>query len=114
MCKAMKQKYNLGHVITGAPWDIEKVILGAFSDTGYFTYGERNGEILPGYATDEYKDILELEYEWAKEGINFPGKLEHSCRTGRDQFYRRKNGSVHTRSVCKAPDFCRKKVQKRK
>lgn len=92
MCKAMKQKYNLSHVITGAPWDIEKVILGAFSDTGYFTYGERNGEILPGYATDEYKDILALEYEWAKEGIISPESATVLVEQGEINFIGEKTG----------------------
>lgn len=75
MCLAMKEKYNLNHVITGAPWDLEKVLtLGAFGDSGYFTYttrtdGEGNEYVVPGFATDEYKDVLQLEYNWASKGI---------------------------------------------
>lgn len=75
MCLAMKQKYNLGHVITGAPWDLEKVLtLGAYGESGYFTYTVRedvNGaeQVLPGFATPEYSKVLKTEYEWAKAGI---------------------------------------------
>ena len=92
MCLAMKQKYNLNHVITGAPWDIEKVILGAFSDTGYFTYGERNGEILPGYAMDEYKGILELEYKWATQGIISSESASILLEQGETNFIGEKTG----------------------
>ena len=75
MCLKMKEKYNLNHVITGAPWDLEKVLtLGPYGDSGYFTYTTRTGAdgketVLPGFATEEYKDVLKREYEWAKQGI---------------------------------------------
>lgn len=92
MCKAMKEKYNLSHVITGAPWDIEKVVLGAFGDTGYFSYGEHNGEILPGYLTDEYLDVLNLEYKWAKEGIISPESSTILLEQGEINFIGEKTG----------------------
>lgn len=62
MCVAMKEKYNLSYAISGAPWDLEKVMIGAFGDAGYFTYGIRNDKVLPGYLTDEYAGMLDYEY----------------------------------------------------
>ena len=75
MCLAMKEKYGLNHVITGAPWDLEKVLtLGPYGDSGYFTYTTRTGAdgkevVVPGFATDEYRQVLKKEYDWAKNGI---------------------------------------------
>lgn len=75
MCLAMKAKYELNHVVTGAPWDLEKVLtLGAFGDSGYFTYTTRTDasgkeQVVPGFATEEYEKVLKKEYDWAKAGI---------------------------------------------
>lgn len=75
MCLKMKEKYGLNHVVTGAPWDLEKVLtLGPYGDSGYFTYTTRTGSdgkevVVPGFATEEYKQVLKREYEWAKNGI---------------------------------------------
>ena len=71
----MKGKYQLNHVITGAPWDLEKVLtLGAYGDSGYFTYTTRtdsagNEQVVPGFVTEEYQKVLKKEYDWAKAGI---------------------------------------------
>ena len=71
MCAEMlKQNPNLKNAITGASWDLEKVlVLGPYTDSGYFTYTTR-GEgddltVLPGFATEEYTQVLQKEYEWA-------------------------------------------------
>lgn len=75
MCLTMKGKYQLNHVITGAPWDLEKVLtLGAYGDSGYFTYTTRvnddgNEQVVPGFVTEEYQKVLKKEYDWAKAGI---------------------------------------------
>ena len=71
MCAEMlKQNPSLKNAITGASWDLEKVlVLGPYTDSGYFTYTTR-GEgddlsVLPGFATEEYTQVLQKEYEWA-------------------------------------------------
>lgn len=75
MCLTMKGKYQLNHVITGAPWDLEKVLtLGAYGDSGYFTYTTRvddagNEQVVPGFVTEEYQKVLKKEYDWGKAGI---------------------------------------------
>lgn len=64
------------HVVSGAIWDLEKVlVLGPYADAGYWSYTEQydeNGDyesVLPGFATDEYEDVLKLEYKWVKNGL---------------------------------------------
>lgn len=69
MCLAMKEKYNLSYVVSGAPWDLEKVTIGAFGDAGYFTYGVRNDKVLPGYLTDEYAEMLNYEYSLSSNNV---------------------------------------------
>ena len=72
MCLKMKEKYRLNHVITGAPWDLEKVLtLGAYSNAGYFDYkyDEEKQLVVPGFTTDEYQKVLALEYDWVKRGL---------------------------------------------
>ena len=70
MCLAMKTKYNLGHVITGAIWDMEKVLtVGPYGNAGYFTYGFNNGKVVPGFCTSSYRKTIDLEYRWASEGL---------------------------------------------
>lgn len=69
MCAAMKERYNLSYAISGAPWDLEKVMIGAFGDAGYFSYGERAGKVVPGYLTDEYADILDYEYSLSSNDL---------------------------------------------
>lgn len=72
MCLAMKAKYGLNHVITGAPWDIEKSLLvGAFGEAGYFqyVYDEEREQIVPGFATKTYQSVLNYEYNWVKQGL---------------------------------------------
>ena len=70
MCLAMKSKYNLGHVITGAIWDMEKVLtVGPYGNAGYFKYGFKDNKVVPGFCTDEYRKVIDLEYKWASQGI---------------------------------------------
>lgn len=69
MCAAMKEKYNLSYAISGAPWDLEKVTIGAFGNAGYFTYGVRDNQVLPGYLTDEYAEVLKYEYSLSSNDI---------------------------------------------
>lgn len=72
MCLKMKEKYGLNHVITGAPWDLEKVLtLGAYNNAGYFDYkyDEEKQLVVPGFTTDEYQKVLALEYDWVKRGL---------------------------------------------
>ncbi|MBE7086665.1 MAG: extracellular solute-binding protein [Clostridiales bacterium] len=75
MAKAMKTQQNLEHVITGDIFDVEKAgVLGAcginagyYSNTVYSEGGKNYvglGIINPGY-----KDVVELENNWAKEGL---------------------------------------------
>ena len=78
MAKAMKSKYNLSHVITGASWDIEKIGVlgaygvnaGAYSNTVYQEDG--NTYVGLGYINPDYEKVLELEYEWSRDGIVSP------------------------------------------
>ena len=74
MCVAIKQITGFNYSITGAIWDLEKALVtGAYSDGGYFNYvavKDAAGNItsvLPGFALEEYGDILALEYQWAAE-----------------------------------------------
>ncbi len=67
MCKAMNTLTGGTYAISGAPWDLEKVItLGAFGNSGYFTNTLYNNKIVPGSVTGYYKEVLKLEYEWAR------------------------------------------------
>jgi len=76
MCQKMKSKNVTGlskdsaYSVTGAIWDVEKVFTGAFGEAGYFGYvaeKDKDGNItkvLPGFGTSEYKDLLQMEYDW--------------------------------------------------
>lgn len=97
MCVAMKAKYNLNHVITGAPWDLEKVLtLGAYGDSGYFTYTTRGEgdalQVMPGFVTDEYAKVLKEEYDWAREGIVSNEAEMIKLETGETNFIAGKTG----------------------
>ena len=83
MCKKMKSKNVTGHdndssySISGAIWDIEKVFTGAFSNAGYFFYGETTNEkgetiIAPGFAQEGFKDLLQTEYRWVHDSKILP------------------------------------------
>ena len=78
MAKAMKTKYNLSHVITGAMFDVEKAgVLGAYGlNAGYYTNTvyEQDGQkyVGPGYIHPDYAKVLQLEYEWSRDGILSP------------------------------------------
>lgn len=74
MCLDIKTAQNLSHVITGASWDLEKVItLGAYADAGYFSNGlfKENGReyVRIGGATEAYEKVIETEYRWAQKDI---------------------------------------------
>lgn len=76
MCYAMNKLTKNSYAVSGAAWDLEKVLtLGAYTDSGYFTstkrpYGENGTElVIPGFATDEYKEALAREYKWASTGV---------------------------------------------
>ena len=78
MAKAMKERYDLSHVITGAMFDVEKAgVLGAYGiNAGYYTNTvyQENGKtyVGPGYIHPDYADVLQLEYEWSRDGILSP------------------------------------------
>lgn len=78
MAKAMKERYSLSHVITGAMFDVEKAgVLGAYGiNAGYYTNTvyQENGKtyVGPGYIHPDYADVLQLEYEWSRDGILSP------------------------------------------
>lgn len=78
MCLDMKERYNLSHVITGAMFDVEKAgVLGAYGiNAGYYTNTvyEEDGTayVGPGYINPGYADVLQLEYEWSRDGILSP------------------------------------------
>ncbi len=83
MCKKMKSKNVTGqdedsaYSVSGAIWDIEKVFTGAFSNAGYFFYGETQNEkgetiIAPGFAQEGFKDLLQMEYRWVKDAKILP------------------------------------------
>ena len=76
MCLAMKEVDDgISYPVTGAHWDIEKVLtLGPYCESGRYTYTARETadgdiEVIPGYLTPEYADVLETEYYWVRKGI---------------------------------------------
>ena len=74
MCRAMNSITGSSYAVTGAAWDLEKVLtLGAYGDAGYFSSAlvEENGKelIMTGGSTQAYKQVLALEYEWATTGV---------------------------------------------
>ena len=74
MCLAMNEITGNSYAVSGAMWDAEKVlVLGPYTDSGYFTttirdYTGQDG-VYPGYTTEEYGDVLQKEYEWAVSGV---------------------------------------------
>ena len=76
MCLAINQLTGKSYAVSGAPWDIEKVLtLGAFGVSGFFTetlYQPENGGkevVVSGEGTAAYKDVLALEMRWAQNGV---------------------------------------------
>ena len=74
MCLGMNALTGNSYAVTGAAWDLEKVLtLGAYADAGYFTSAltKEDGKemIRKGGCTSAYKDVLSLEYQWATKGI---------------------------------------------
>ena len=74
MCLAIAREYKKPYAVSGATWDLEKVVtLGAYGDAGYFTKAlvtqDGKERIMDGGATDYYGDILALEYKWATNGV---------------------------------------------
>ena len=97
MCKEMNKLTGNSYAVTGAPWDLEKVVtMGAYGDAGYFssTLVEENGKkiIKSGFATPQYKDILALEYKWAREGVTSPAEGEWLIAQGEQTFVSGKTG----------------------
>lgn len=97
MCKAMNTITGSSHAVTGAPWDLEKVItMGAYCDAGYFSSAVSNVEgqdlVVSGFATSEYKDVLALEYKWAREGVTSPAEGEWMVEQGEQTFISGKTG----------------------
>lgn len=83
MCKKMKSKSvtgleeNSNYSVSGAIWDVEKVFTGAFSNAGYFFYGETTNEkgetmIAPGFAQEGFNDLLQMEYRWVSDAKILP------------------------------------------
>lgn len=79
MCVAMQEvDSNISYSIAGAQWDLEKVLtLGAYTESGRYTYTTREKadgtmEVIPGYLTEEYADVLETEYRWVDKKIISP------------------------------------------
>lgn len=72
MCLAINAIYNTKYTVSGAIWDIEKVLgLGAFGTAGQYTNAvdEEMKVIRPGSSFDYYLDVIKLEYDWAKSGV---------------------------------------------
>lgn len=74
MCRAMNGITKNSYAVTGAAWDLEKVLtLGAYANAGYFTsaYVQENEKqlVMLGGSTQAYKDVLALEYQWATTGV---------------------------------------------
>lgn len=74
MCLEMNKLTGNSYAVTGAAWDLEKVLtLGAFSTAGYFSSGvfsEDGAElVMKGGCTTAYQDVLSTEYQWAKKGV---------------------------------------------
>ena len=74
MCLKMNTLTGNSYAVTGAAWDLEKVVtLGAYCDAGYFSSAvvTEDGKelVMKGGATSAYKDVLALEYKWANNGV---------------------------------------------
>lgn len=75
MCLAINGKTGRSYAVSGAPWDLEKVLtLGAFGVSGYFTetlYTLEDGTevVVSGEGTAAYQEVLALEMKWAQIGV---------------------------------------------
>lgn len=74
MCIKMKEITKYSYSVTGAIWDLEKsLVTGAYADGGYFNFVAKKDasgnitSVLPGFALDEYAEILAQEYRWVAE-----------------------------------------------
>lgn len=97
MCKAMNELTGSTYAVSGSPWDLEKVVvMGAYCDAGYFSsaVAEKDGQnlVMSGFATPAYKDVLALEYKWAREGISSPAEGDWKIDQGEQAFVSGKTG----------------------
>lgn len=97
MCKAMNTITGNTHAVTGAPWDLEKVVtMGAYTEAGYFSSAVSNCTgtdlVMAGFATPEYEDVLALEYKWAREGVTSPAEGDWLIDQGEQNFVSGKTG----------------------
>lgn len=77
MCLAINAMNNKPFAVSGAIWDIEKVLtLGAFTTAGRFSEGffdlDGDGEaesVCYGCTSDGYEQTIATEYRWAKNGV---------------------------------------------
>ncbi len=73
MALKFKERENTAsYAISGSIWDLEKAgILGAYGlDAGFFSMCEtESGDVMHGYAQAEYKQILDVEYDYVMNGI---------------------------------------------
>ncbi len=76
MCLAINTLTGNNFAVSGAPWDLEKVLtLGAFGVSGYFTEtlytvpGTNTEVVVPGEGTEAYKKVLATEMRWANNGV---------------------------------------------
>lgn len=72
MCKKMTDRIELtskksSYVISGQLWDLERVLYGAYTPSGYYSgYAlDKNGNLIPGYLSEGYKNAVQATYEWA-------------------------------------------------
>lgn len=93
MCLEMNKITGGTHAVTGAPWDLEKVVtMGAFTDAGYFSSMIYDNKVTAGFATPEYEDVLALEYRWAKNGVTSPAEGDWLIAQGEDNFVAGRTG----------------------
>lgn len=97
MCKEMNEITGSTHAVTGAPWDLEKVVtMGAYTEAGYFSSAVSDctgvNMVMAGFATPEYEDVLALEYKWAMEGVTSPAEGDWLIDQGEQNFVSGKTG----------------------
>lgn len=85
MCVATLALEGTGeYAVSAAAWDLEKaIVLGAYTESGYFTSTKRKENTLAGLetmgsdqyvvtngaSTPEYIDVLQREYDWTKKRV---------------------------------------------